>query len=78
MAGMQRAHRFSDQTKLVNSHVEHEIQNIVDTWNSHNSGSMAWTTQVWKASDNRYFKISIGYLPDGVTPTLVFQEVTYP
>lgn len=78
MSGMSRTYTFVDGNKLINSQVESEIQNIVDTWNNHNAGNMAWTNQTWKASDNRYWKVAIGYLNDGVTPTFYFQEVTFP
>lgn len=78
MSAITRTYFFNDGNDLQPQAVDYELQNIVDTFNNHNSGNQAWTTQVWKASDNRYFRLSIGYLEDGKTPTLVFQEVTYP
>lgn len=74
---IQRTYTFDNDVKIQGSKLETELSNIVNTFNNHNLGNIAWDNIIMKLG-NRYFKVSLVFLSDGTTPTFVYQEVTYP
>lgn len=74
---IQRTYTFDNDVKIQGSKLETELSNIVNTFNNHNLGNIAWDNIIMKLG-NRYFKVSLAFLSDGTTPTFVYQEVTYP
>lgn len=81
-SSMTRVYRFNDATfskdRSTGSKLDAELQGFADILNNILTGLIPLNSNIFTAPDGKFFRLSVVYMPDGVTPMLDLQQVTLP